>query len=850
MQKILKKRILRDLRENVFRYLALGFLIILGMYLVVSLVGAADTIMLGTADAAKENRLEDGQFGLFVPLTERERSGLEEDGITLEPHFYLDYCLADDSILRVFSKREEIDLPQADQGRLPQKEGEIFLEKRYCEEHGILPGDEIVVGGYRFFVCGIGSSPDYDAPYRNLSDSAVDSALFGTGFLTDEDYNRLNGEKNSTRSEEYVYAYRLNGKLTQKEFKKKLQELKIDAGDIDDRYFQEYWERTGGKLEDFKKALDELTNGAGELSDSLDELKEASAMPSAGTAGIFSAYLDGAADGAEKLSDGLDEFSDETKEFLDDHFDVQLSKLTQFTPADDNIRIGAAADDQFINKAGGLAAGVIILILFAYVISVFVVHSIERESGIIGTLYAMGVKKNELLRHYLTLPVLITLIAGIVGTLLGYSNIGVKVQMKDCYAYYSVPDLEVRYVLYLLVYGMVMPPVAAALTNFFVIRKKLARPALSLIRNEQKIGKTQNIRIRRGSFVHIFQIRQLLRERRTAITVFFGMFISLLIVMLSLNCYVLCNHIKVDNRADTKFAYMYTYKYPEKQVPKDGEAAYGVTLKKEVLGYNLDVTLLGIDKDNPYFAIENKNADGRFCEENQVQISSAMAQKYHLDIGDDLVLKDEENDRNYAFTIEAVVPYSTSFFAFMDIDSMRELMGEEEDYYNIVFADHALDIDSGRLFASTSKEEIEKSAAVFVSQMMPMIVTMLAASALIFMVVMYLMMKVMIDRSAISISLMKVFGYRKGEVRKLYLNGNLLVVAVSALVGIPLSKVIMNSMYPYLVSNVACGINLTFSWQMYAGLFGAILILYFIINSILMHRVNQILPAEVLKNRE
>ena len=42
MQKVLRKRILRDLRENKFRYLALAVLIIMSMYLVISLVGAAE----------------------------------------------------------------------------------------------------------------------------------------------------------------------------------------------------------------------------------------------------------------------------------------------------------------------------------------------------------------------------------------------------------------------------------------------------------------------------------------------------------------------------------------------------------------------------------------------------------------------------------------------------------------------------------------------------------------------------------------------------------------------------------------------------------------------------------------
>lgn len=79
------------------------------------------------------------------------------------------------------------------------------------------------------------------------------------------------------------------------------------------------------------------------------------------------------------------------------------------------------------------------------------------------------------------------------------------------------------------------------------------------------------------------------------------MFISLLIVMLSLDCYTLCSHVKTESARDTKFAYMYTYKYPEEEVPEGGEEAVGVTMKKEVMGYEFDVTLLGIHKENPYF---------------------------------------------------------------------------------------------------------------------------------------------------------------------------------------------------------------------------------------------------------
>ncbi len=295
MQMILKKRILRDFKENLPRYLALGLMVILGMYIVISLVAAADTIIKGSAKAAKAQSVEDGQFSLFVPMSSAEQKKLIDAGITVEEHFYLDCKTDDDSVLRISAVRQKIDRVHADPGRLPERDGEILLEKRYSEDHRIFVGDEIGIGGRLFTVCGIGTSPDYDAPYRNLSDSIVDSRQFGTAFVNEADYQRMKEAGSSIQAEQYVYGYLLNGGLTDKELKKLLQE--------------------------------------------------------------------------------------------------EIPKLTQFLPAKNNIRIKGAADDVVINKTTGLFAGVLLIGLFAYVISVFVVHTIERESEVIGTLYALGIKR-------------------------------------------------------------------------------------------------------------------------------------------------------------------------------------------------------------------------------------------------------------------------------------------------------------------------------------------------------------------------------------------------------------------------------------------------------------------------
>ena len=72
MQRILSKRVLRDIRENLLRYLALFFLVAMVMYMVVAIVGASETIMQGTEESAAVHHREDGQFGVFVPLTDDE----------------------------------------------------------------------------------------------------------------------------------------------------------------------------------------------------------------------------------------------------------------------------------------------------------------------------------------------------------------------------------------------------------------------------------------------------------------------------------------------------------------------------------------------------------------------------------------------------------------------------------------------------------------------------------------------------------------------------------------------------------------------------------------------------------
>ena len=1125
MQRILSKRVLRDIRENLLRYLALFFLVALVMYMVVAIVGAAETIMQGTKESGRIHHREDGQFGVFVPLTDDEIAQITEKGVTLQRDFSLDFHLGQ-STLRVYRARETVDLFVPSQGSELPAQGEILLEQHYAEKHELGLGDSLTVGGRDFIVTGIGSTPDYDAAYEKTSDTTVDSNLFGVGFVTAEDYEALKAGGENFRTEDYTYTYLLNDAMTDQELKELLQSFELDRSKVTDTYFLEMLADAEETKNDIQDGIRELLDGVNELADGVDELaehnteltdaadtlfdamleqvndslKEAGvevtltssnyeqqlntmiANPHAYTASMrqdlqdikksleelqeykdgIQAYTDGVnaasdgsgklvvgmgqitansdalnqgadaifnailgmvneqlqaqfntsgftflglttdgygkeldqmattftqmgahqvaaqlsavksqldtvaqfrdgvkaytkgvgeasignqqlfgglstlytasevvvdgtdavvdalidmveaqlkesditvdltadnykeelerltaegssvdvrlkdslkdakdtladledfregiidytdavdeiADGSRELRDGVQELQDETDDMIEEYFTFDIDNLTQFLIAADNPRIDAAAGDVVINRFAGILSGIILMVLFTYVISVFVIHNIEKESSVIGALYALGVTRGQLLFHYLLNPMLISFLGGAVGCILGFSEYGTGWQMGDSTAYYSLPPMRIVTPGYLLFYSLIMPPVTAAVVNYLVINKKLKCTALSLLRNEQtagKAGRIQNMNLGNMKFLLRFQIRQMLREIRSAFAVVIGMFICLLILMMSIDCAVLCINFGNACLEETKYAYMYTYKYPTEDVPEGGTPAYVENLKKEAYGYNLDVTVLGIDDDNPYFPIATAD------KKNEIVISSAAAQKFGVKAGDKLVLSDEVNERDYAFTVKNIVNFTSGVYVFLNRDVMQELFDQEDDYYNVVFADHALDIDNGRLYATVSKENVEESSQIFTDMMGPMVVMLVAISALIFMIVMYLMMKVMIDRSAFSISLMKVFGYRRREIRKLYLDGNFYVILLGALICVPLAKWSMDLVYPYCIANVAIGMDLKFTPQIYIMIYGGILLCYMVINFLLVGRLNKLVPAEVLKNRE
>lgn len=793
MHKILNKRVFRSLKKHWFRYSALFILIVMVMYIIVSMMSSAEAVIYSTKENSVKYITEDGHFDTFVPLDEITLEYLSDEGLTIEKQFFIDYKNDDGSTLRVYQVRQDINLISIAKGKNIANGNEIIVEKLYSDAHDLKEGAKIKLGSKEFTLTGTGFTTDIENPRKNDNDISSNKNIFGTAFVSSNNYSMLEALGEYENSQVYRYAYLLNGKMTNDELKNYISNLELDINKIKDKYF-----------------LEMLNEAKNNITAEMAEQKEIK------------------------------------NKALDEKLPYELNNLVSFVKADDNTNIGAARDDVKTTKGVAILAGIIVLALITYVISVFVMHSIDRETTVIGSLYALGVKRKQLVRHYLILPVIVTFLGGIVGTLIGFSSFAIDHQMEMTYQTFSIPRVQYVYPLYLIIYGTILPPVIAIIVNYIAIHKKLSMPVLKMIRNEQKDSRVSKFKIKSKNFIKVFRIRQTLREIKSCGAIIFGMTISLLVFMLGFDCYVCCKNVEIQSIADTRYNYMYLYKYTANtnDVPEGGEIAYTESLKKQYGEFNFNITLLGIDNENKYFNFDVESG------ENLVAISSSIAKKYGLNEGEKLVIKDDINNIEHSFKIDKIVDYSVGLYAFMDINSMRSLFEKNENYFNTVFSDKALDINGEQLYMTTTKEDVEKSSSIFVSLMEPLITTLMTSSIAVFVIVMYLMVKVMIDRSAQNIALMKVFGFRKSEVRKLYLDGNFIIIGISALICIPLSKIIIDKFFPIFIANCPMGLDLKAQWYFYPVIYATIILCYFLISLSLTRKINRVVPVEALKNRE
>ena len=83
----------------------------------------------------------------------------------------------------------------------------------------------------------------------------------------------------------------------------------------------------------------------------------------------------------------------------------------------------------------------ILIVIIAFVFAVTTNNTITKEASVIGTLRASGYSRRELLVHYISMPVIVTLLAACVGNILGYT-VFKNVVVGMYYNSYSLPTYQ------------------------------------------------------------------------------------------------------------------------------------------------------------------------------------------------------------------------------------------------------------------------------------------------------------------------------------------------------------------------------------------------------------------------
>ena len=148
------------------------------------------------------------------------------------------------------------------------------------------------------------------------------------------------------------------------------------------------------------------------------------------------------------------------------------------------------------------------------------------------------------------------------------------------------------------------------------------------------------------------------------------------------------------------------------------------------------------------------------------------------------------------------------------------------------------------------KEDMKYGANKFMTLMFSMIVMLIGVSALIFIAVMYLLMKLEIDRNRSAISLLKALGYDRKTVHSFYIGNSLYVTVTAVVLGIPLCKKIVDIIYPYAVSNVNGGFEAVISLFQYVLVVLVIFLSYAVARLMLTRYLGKINLSEILKDRE
>lgn len=157
--------------------------------------------------------------------------------------------------------------------------------------------------------------------------------------------------------------------------------------------------------------------------------------------------------------------------------------LKNYTPQYENQAIHFTGDDMGSDKSMMTTLLYILIAIMAFVFAITTSNTITKEASVIGTLRASGYTKGELIRHYMSMPLIITLIASTVGNILGYT-VFKNVMASMYYGSYSLPTYHTLWNGEAFLMTTLVPLVIMMVINLLILTRKMSLSPLQFIRRD------------------------------------------------------------------------------------------------------------------------------------------------------------------------------------------------------------------------------------------------------------------------------------------------------------------------------------------------------------------------------
>lgn len=525
--------------------------------------------------------------------------------------------------------------------------------------------------------------------------------------------------------------------------------------------------------------------------------------------------------------------------------DSDIVTIKDYNPAYTNKAINFTKEDGEGDKASTTMMMYLIIVVIAFIFAVTASNTISREANVIGTLRASGYTKGELVAHYMTLPVVITLLGEIAGNILGYT-IFEKMFVKVYYTSYSLPTYETHASSQAFLDTTVIPLILVILINFAVISRKMQLSPLNFLRGElKKDGKKQAVSLsEKLPFLSRFRLRILFRNIPSYLTMLVGIFLGGVLAVFGFMFMPLLNDYGELVKQSEICAYQYiltdTKETSNPQAEKYCVTSLETTEKKFMTD---DVMIYGIENSSKY--IKSDIASGK------VLVSNAYADKFNVKNGDKITLKEQYSDKTYEFTVDGIYTYDAAIAVFMPRDDYLKTFGEDDGYFTGYFSNEELDdISSDDIASVITEKDLTKIVTQMKVSMGEFMNVFKALAVVIFLLVIYVLTKQIIERDSNSISMVKILGFTDTETASLYIIITSLVVLASLLLSIPFIHIALKLIFKtYLYTQMTGYIPFIVSDSCYVKMVLTGLLSYAVAAVLMFIKVKKTPKGEALKNQ-